>query len=542
MLRIHFVSLIMLFAHSLNSQVWKTYPYHQDSSVLNFPRDEGYHPGEVVEWWYVNAHIKGDSTGTDYAGMFTFFYYPAFGFDGFRIFELSNENTGDFLTETQPCKYTTLSQTELEIQSNSGVLGNIQEEWVTIKDPEGGLKPFQYRIKASMANGSIDFNMNAVKRPLMVGGTGFLYEGETGYTYYYSITELQISGTVNMNGVTETIHGQAWIDRQWGEFNPNTGEQYTWMSLNMSNGMDFNLWNIFNKQNEIPNTPEFRFCSAYLNDSTDTTFSDFNLERLKYVYTSDSVRCYDQQWRFTAPNINLLITATQSNNEVKLPFRFFEGSLHIEGVINGEEVSGIGYTELLHSFDKPDVSILAPANFSHQGPEVVPIVWKLNNPDDGRPLWYDLSISTDGKNTFTPIATHLTDTSFVWAPDSLLDAECWLMIKSFSIDTVLFQTLIADQPFYLGEAGIDESPAMSAVKSFPNPFTSGTSLEFELKKPALVNLRITNVCGKEISRMQAFYHSAGRQTINWNAVVPSGIYFYHLQFNGQNFSGKLLKH
>ena len=103
---------------TLFAQSWKTYPYHQAGSVLNFPADEGHHPDEPIEWWYTNARVTGLETGTEYSFMLTYFYYPAFTFQGFRIFNLANEDTGEFFDETRACTYPLLAQDHLEIQAD----------------------------------------------------------------------------------------------------------------------------------------------------------------------------------------------------------------------------------------------------------------------------------------------------------------------------------------------------------------------------------------------------------------------------------------
>ena len=79
-----FLALLMLPLIA-TSQSWKTYPYHEAGSVLNFPEDEGAHPDEPIEWWYTNARVTGLETGTEYSFMLTYFHYPVLGFDGFRI-------------------------------------------------------------------------------------------------------------------------------------------------------------------------------------------------------------------------------------------------------------------------------------------------------------------------------------------------------------------------------------------------------------------------------------------------------------------------
>ncbi len=508
-----------------NAQAWKTYPHHQAGSVLTFPNDEGYHPGEVVEWWYTNAHLKGDVTGTDYALMLTYFYYDTLIYDGFRIFELSNENTGQFITETQPCTYPTLAQDHLEIVAKTGLFGTGNEEWKTLRDSANNLIPFQYRLKANMPGGSLDLTYNAIKRPLMVGGTGFLYEGITGYTYYYSETEIQVTGTITMNGVTESVHGKSWIDRQWGQFDPNNGEQYTWMSLQLSNGMDFNLWNIFNIANQIPDTSTYRFCSVYINDSTDMTMSDFTLDRLKYEYTADLQRCYDQKWHFTRGNVDLTITATHINNEVTLPFRFFEGSALIEGTIDGTPVTGVGYIELLHSFAKPQITITSPVG--HVGwLGTTPITWKLTNPEDGRPIYYDVEVSTDNKVTYTTIAPHLTDTSYLWSPSLTIGTEGWFRITGYSIDTTLINSTVSANSFIFGVTGISELNTTTSVTVFPNPATSTLNISLAVNQKQ--QLQIFNSMGMLVKEIPI------TQTTQINIVdLPSGLYFIHPRNNTQ---------
>ena len=535
------VTLIFLAAtFSSYAQSWKAYPYHQAGSVLNFPRDEGYHPGEIVEWWYTNAHLKGDSTGTDYAMMFTYFYYPTFGFDGFRIFELSNENTGAFLTETTPCHYSTLDTSHLHIVATTGITGTSHEEWKTL-DSARILKPFQYHLNGSMANGSFDLTYNTVKRPLMVGGTVFLYEGITGYTYYYSETEIDVSGTITMNGVTETVHGIAWIDRQWGQFNPNNGEQYTWMSLQLSNGQDLNLWNIFNTASQIPDTSTYRFCSVYVNDSTQTTMSNFTLDRLKYTYTANGTACYDQKWRLTYGNVDLILTATHINNEVTLPLRFFEGSMLIEGTVDGVPVTGVGYVELLHSFSKPNVYIASPAGHVNWDGST-PIIWRLLNPDDGRPVYYDVSVSTDSLANFTTIANHLTDTSYNWTSSLAVGTEGWFRIKAYSIDTTLVNTVTSTAPFIFGATGIDKLNNVVSVSAFPNPFEWQTVILYELKQTENIQMDILNMNGEVVKRFDKEFQSSGKHQLVWNANgVAAGIYFYRLKIGDSFMNGKLVK-
>ena len=435
-----YILLIFMFlCLQANSQEWKSYPYHPEGSRIGFPGDEGFHPGESTEWWYINGHITGESTGDYYTFMISYFYEPIYIFDGFRIFNLCNETTREFYDETLPCDYESIAEDSLNIIATVGYPTTHYEEWVTQTDSGGTMKPFQYHIAAISENGAIDINCNTVKRPLIIADSGFLYQGRSGYTYYYSQSMMEISGSITFNSTTENISGFGWLDRQFGSFNPNEGEEYEWFCIQLDNGTDLNIWNIFTDDNKIPDTSTYRICSIYINDSSSFTTSEFNIERLEFAFANDSARCYSQKWHLLADtfDIDLVISAQNSDNEVELPFRFFEGSIDINGTMQGAATQGKGFTELLHSYQNPDIDIIYPDSSSKwEGSEK--IAWALKNPDEGMALNYDIDISTDNKNTFSRIARVYNDTGYYWNPAYFIeDTIVWLRITGFSADSTL---------------------------------------------------------------------------------------------------------
>ncbi len=422
-----------------SSQEWKKYPYQPAGGLLSFPGDEGFHPAEEIEWWYINGHVTGQTTGDYYTFMISYFYEPVFIFDGFRIFDLSNENSKEFYDETLPCIYESLAEDSLNIIATTGYPSTHYEEWVTLTVSSVTLKHFRYIISATAEHGSIDINCNTVKRPLIIADSGFLYQGDGGYSYYYSQTMIEISGLLTFNSTTEEISGTGWLDRQFGTFNPNDNEDYEWFCVQLDNGMDLNIWNIFTDDNRIPATPAYRICSIYSNDSSALTTSEFDMERLAFDYSQDSARCYSQQWHLTIDtfDIDLIISSQNPEQEVELPFRFFEGSTSVQGTVQEIPTAGKGFTELVHSYGKPDIDIAYPgSNDTWDGPEN--IRWRLNNPDQGNSLIYDVDISTDNRSTFRKIAMAISDTDFYWNPAYFIDdTAVWLRITGYSADSTL---------------------------------------------------------------------------------------------------------
>ena len=518
------------------AQNWKTYPYQEPETILTFPRDEGHHPDEPIEWWYTNARLIGEESGTEYSFMLTYFYYPALGFDGFRIFNISNETDGQFYDETLPCWYPTLSQDHLEIGANT--FPTSREEWITKKDADGNLIPFEYQIKAGGQHGKIDLSYKALKRPLLVGGTGFFSQGIDDYTYYYSQTSIEVSGILTIKGFTEAVSGTAWIDRQYGTFNPNEGEPYEWFSLQLSNGMDINLWNVFTDDRLIPDTSTYHFLSAYIDEDSSLTTSDFKLERLAYAWMPDEEVCYAQQWRLTSEVLgaNLLITTHYSDHEVELPFRFFEGITTVEGVIDSMYVNGYGFAELLHQYDHPQVQILNP-NLGEPWEPPYLINWILENPDDGRQIWYDLSVSSDNRQSFTSIAEGLTDTSYLWDPTGFpIDSLYWIRLMAYSIDHTLLDTVETEMAFPISTS-LDENLQISKINIFPNP--AHDQIQIDLTGLNLKNglISLFNTSGQLLMQRKTNAYPTMEIEV---CSFPPGIYLLKVQDDRNQFSRKFI--
>lgn len=453
----------VLVSQCVTSQDWKTYPYKPAGSKISFPKDEGWHSAEAIEWWYNSGHLKGVTSGKTYSYMLTYFYYPASGFDGFRILNIEDDASGKFYQESRPVKYTTLSTTHLDIEAS--VYGRGKESWSNKVDGNGNLIPFEYAVVASSAMGGLNLDYKSLKRPLLPGDDGYLDQGANDYTYYYSQTSNAVTGKLTLNGMTEDVTGNCWIDRQYGNFNPLTSEKYEWFQMQLSNGMDINLWNIFTAQNAIPDNEKYRILAAYVDESTQYTISDFNIERLSYNWMADSTMCYASKWRLTSAknNLDLTITTKNDNSEVTLPFRFFEGSTSVSGTINGQSVTGVGFAELLHSYEQPKLTINNPVGgVFNPG---LPISWQLMNPDAGRPVTYNIEYRVN-KSAFMPITEGVKDTFYVWNNSSLSEGDSiWFKITAMSIDGELKGTVVSASPSTV----IPDNANSLNIKVFPNP-------------------------------------------------------------------------
>ena len=82
--------------------------------------------------------------------------------------------------------------------------------------------------------------------------------------------------------------------------------------------------------------------------------------------------------------------------------------------------------------------------------------------------------------------------------------------------------------------------------NFPNPFNSGTSLQYVLNRNLNVKIKIYDISGNEIRDLLHEYQSQGHKSIFWNAKnnnneqVSSGLYIYAIEAGAKRETKKML--
>ena len=78
-------------------------------------------------------------------------------------------------------------------------------------------------------------------------------------------------------------------------------------------------------------------------------------------------------------------------------------------------------------------------------------------------------------------------------------------------------------------------------QNFPNPFNPSTIINYTIRQPSMVILKVYNIVGQEIQTLVDNYQAAGNYQVTLNAQnLSSGVYFYRLQSNSSTLMRKMI--
>src|SRR3989338_2291044 len=207
---------------------------------IKFPDDEQVHDS-IIEWWYFNGHLR-DWAGKKYAFMDCLFKadtnkanIPFLKRVPTKNIYFAHSILSDIGTQksypeiqnislvsndsfTRPLLYANYTN---PIMIN-GYVNSVIEE----------ITAGNYHIKSS----NFDLILRSQKPPLLVGGRGHIVVCNRD-SYYYSLTNLKITGMINIGGKWIEVEGKAWMDHQWADAGY-IKDKWTWFSFQLDNGIE----------------------------------------------------------------------------------------------------------------------------------------------------------------------------------------------------------------------------------------------------------------------------------------------------------------
>ncbi len=89
------------------------------------------------------------------------------------------------------------------------------------------------------------------------------------------------------------------------------------------------------------------------------------------------------------------------------------------------------------------------------------------------------------------------------------------------------------------DESLDVPKDFTLSQNYPNPFNPSTTIRYSIPKEGLVKINIFNILGQKVETLINENKTSGIYNISWNASsLPSGLYFYSLEFNGSRYEVK----
>jgi len=100
----------------------------------------------------------------------------------------------------------------------------------------------------------------------------------------------------------------------------------------------------------------------------------------------------------------------------------------------------------------------------------------------------------------------------------------------------------ADEFFVVGIELPDFSNEKPIIVNYPNPFSTSTTIEYELEQPSTVQITIYNHLGEQVSVINKALQPKGKLRLTWSSEnLPSGIYYCVLKTDKETETMKMIK-
>lgn len=322
-------------------------PTAQSLPPIRFPQDEAPHR-DLTEWWYYTGHLNAvtpDGQQHHYGFELVFFQalrstYPPVYAAHFAISDLSR---GQFHYDQRR-----LTEPNAIIPNGTSTAGFD----VSINDWSAqGLNGHDH-LQATMNGYTINLNLDALKPPTLHNGNGLITYGLGGFSYYYSRTNMAVTGTLLDHQQTLQVTGEAWMDHQWGNFLTLGGGGWDWFSIQLNDNSEMMFYLIRDASGQMTATDaEIIGPDAQVEQ---VPASALNVSVLNHWTSPTTGITYPSGWQIsingshTQVNLTLQpelkdqeLVATQSTGNI-----YWEGAVSVQGQLAGKSVQGEGYVEL----------------------------------------------------------------------------------------------------------------------------------------------------------------------------------------------------
>ncbi len=319
--------------------------------TFEFPRDHGSHEEFKTEWWYYTGNLV-TASGRRYGFELTFFRFgilPPF-IPSETKWDIHNVGLAHFAITDVAAKsfryHEKLNRWSPFTASAAGDhLDVFNEGWRAITTPDGA-----WRLVAAEKDDRIDLTLRTRKPPAVHGenGVSVKAEGEGYASHYYSMTRLEVSGTVN----GQSCRGLAWMDHEFGSSRLRENQQgWDWFSIQADNDAELMLY-VMRRRDGTPDATSSGSLIGSDGSVIHLRHDQFRIDPIGKWHSPKSGGTYPMGWRVSVPAFGISVTLRSLLDDQELitnsstRVTYWEGAVDANGRFGNVGVSGSGYVEM----------------------------------------------------------------------------------------------------------------------------------------------------------------------------------------------------
>ena len=343
----------------LGSKRPEGYAIARSPRAFTFPRDHGPHPEFRNEWWYLTGNLEDDS-GRRFGYEFTLFR--------FSLTPQSPEQSVSSSWKTNQVYIAHFAVTDKENRkfhvaqrAARGAIGLAGaqsmpfrvwiEDWSIAGDKNAlsGESPEHWQLDVEGGKMGLQLDLLAEKPIVLNGEDGLSQKSDEigNASYYYSISRLRSTGTLQVGDEQFRVTGTSWLDREWSS-SALADDQlgWDWFALQLSDGSDLMFYNL----RKSDGSQDRHSAGTWVGEGGQARHLDRDEVIIRETGTWESPRggIYPGRWELRVPSLdlNLTITPVIPDQELVTTVRYWEGAVDVTGSRGGRGISGRGYIEL----------------------------------------------------------------------------------------------------------------------------------------------------------------------------------------------------
>lgn len=321
-----------------------------------FPRDHGAHPAYRTEWWYYTGNLA-DSAGNQVGYQLTFFRNALTPELPTRSSDLATNQIymAHFaVTDVAANRHDSFERFSRGAGGLAGATGDPTyavwlEDW-SVRETEPGVAHLQATVAGENGPVALDLTLRETREPVLHGDRGVSQKGpEAGNaSYYYSLVQLETTGTVTSQGATVDVSGVSWMDHEFGTSALSANAVgWDWFSVQLNNGAVLMFAQVRTADGGV--IDEFTGTYVAADGTRETIQSgDLTLQVLAQWTSPRTQITYSSGWQIQIPRLGVDFTVEPAikDQEMEVSFVYWEGAVTIAGTLDKTPVQGVGYVEL----------------------------------------------------------------------------------------------------------------------------------------------------------------------------------------------------